>query len=148
MIKYALECDGGHRFDAWFGNMADYDRQELAGDLICPACASRSVTKALMAPAITGGARPQAEGPESAAMPVTFDAQIAAMRAYLAANFTNVGPAFAEEARKIHYGEVAHRQIYGQATPADVERLHDEGVSISPLPPFLVDGVPDNAKLN
>jgi len=46
----------------------------------------------------------------------------------------NVGEQFAEEARKIHYGEAEKRVIYGKADREQVHSLTEEGIDILPLP--------------
>ena len=57
------------------------------------------------------------------------------LRKYVMENADYVGPNFAEEARKIHYGETPERHIYGEATPKEAQELIEEGVDVSPLPP-------------
>jgi hypothetical protein len=45
-----------------------------------------------------------------------------------------VGQKFPEEARKMHYGEIDHRSIYGEASPDEAQKLHEEGIEFHPLP--------------
>jgi hypothetical protein len=127
MIAYQLQCRNGHGFEGWFKDSAAFDSQAADGKLTCPSCNSRKVEKAVMAPAIAGRAREQAEA----------RAALRAMRKTVLDNAEHVGSAFPEEARKIHYGEVEERPIYGEASPEDVEALLDEGVAILPVPPDL-----------
>jgi hypothetical protein len=54
--------------------------------------------------------------------------------AYIRKHTEDVGAAFPEEARKIHYGETAVRNIRGQASAQDVAALSDEGIDVTPIP--------------
>ena len=135
MIKYALQCAAGHRFEGWFANMADYDGQAAAGALRCPVCDSASVEKALMAPNLaTGRARDAAADEKLAAFKRGLNDAARKVRDHVHANAEGVGRAFPEEARKIHYGEAEDRPIYGEATPKEAAELAEEGVAIAPVP--------------
>ena len=125
MIAYQLQCRNGHSFEGWFKDSAAFDAQSADGKLACPSCNSRKVEKAVMAPAIAGKAREQAQA----------RATLRAMRQAVLENAEHVGGAFPEEARKIHYGETPERPIYGEASADDVEALLDEGVEVLPIPP-------------
>ena len=135
MIKYALQCGGGHRFEGWFSNSADYDGQAAAGALSCPVCGQAHVEKALMAPNIATGRRRDAAAEERLAI-VRAGLNEAArkVRDHVHANAEGVGRDFPEEARKIHYGEAEDRPIYGQATKQEAEALTKEGIEIAPVP--------------
>jgi hypothetical protein len=137
MIRYALACDAGHSFESWFRSSDDFDVQARRGLVACPHCGSPRVSKQIMAPAI----RPSPDGEiaaRSVVMPdpkqAEFQQMMRAFRQFVEQNAENVGGDFAEEARKIHYGETEERAIYGQATPAEVRSLHEEGVEVAPLP--------------
>jgi hypothetical protein len=125
MIAYQLQCRNGHSFEGWFKDSAAFEGQAAGGKLTCPSCNSRKVEKAVMAPAIAGKAREQAQA----------RAALRAMRKAVLENAEHVGGAFPEEARKIHYGETEERPIYGEASADDVEALLDEGVEVLPIPP-------------
>ena len=134
MIRYALRCDHDHGFDAWFGSSSDYDDQAARGLVECPFCGSRAVEKAVMAPAL-GGARRSADAPDAARKMQTMMMEAAReVRAHVEANFDYVGDRFAREARDIHEGRSETREIYGEATPAEVKKLKDDGVPVSALP--------------
>ena len=134
MIRYALRCDHDHGFDAWFGSSSDYDDQAARGLVECPFCGSRAVEKAVMAPAL-GGARRSADAPDAARKMQTMMMEAAReVRAHVEANFDYVGDRFAREARDIHEGRSEKREIYGEATPAEVKKLKDDGVPVSALP--------------
>ena len=133
MIRYALHCDHDHGFEAWFGSSSDYDDQAARGLIECPFCGSRAVSKQIMAPAVSGTKK--SEPSEVAAKMQTMMMQAAReVRAHVEQNFDYVGDAFAREARDIHEGKSEKREIYGEATPAEVKKLKDDGVPCAPLP--------------
>lgn len=148
MILYDLICDKEHQFDSWFRNSTVVEKLLKMGQVSCPKCGSVTVQKALQAPNITPskkkGKAPKM--PAAPAMPdVTPNADVAQaiekmteayneLRETIEKNFDNVGDQFAEEARKIHYGEAPERGIYGDATPEQTEELHEEGIPVFALP--------------
>ena len=134
MIRYALLCEHGHDFEGWFGASADFDDQQARGLIECPVCATKAVRKAIMAPAVSGTRkRPADQGPaQTQAMMMEAMGRI---RRHVEDNFDDVGDTFAREARAIHEGRSEDRGIYGQATPAEVRDLVEDGVPIAPLPP-------------
>ena len=133
MIKYALACDGGHDFEGWFGASADYDDQAARGLLSCPVCDSRAVHKQIMAPAVAGTKKRGGDiSPAGRAAMVEMMTQV---RRHVEDNFDYVGPKFAAEARAIHDGKAEGRGIYGEATPAEVKALAEDGVPVAPMPP-------------
>ena len=155
MMKYALACERKHNFEIWFSDSSDYDKQRKRGLVTCPVCDSKKVEKAIMAPALGRGTRkrsvaiePAVEAPApntpatSAPEPVAmispqeqeFRAKLKELRDHLTANADNVGKKFPEEARKMHYGEIEHRSIYGEASPDEAKDLHEEGIEFHPLP--------------
>lgn len=126
MIKYRLVCNKGHEFDAWFSNSAAFENQRKEGLLACTICASPHVQKAVMAPAVPVKAnRKQEAGLRQVAEK---------MSRHVEENFDYVGGDFAEEARKIHYGEADERDIYGETSLEDAKDLIEEGVPVAPLP--------------
>ena len=153
MIRFSLVCDAGHAFEGWFASNDDYDRQAKMGLVACAVCGSAHVEKALMAPSVktarksehrverdqtqAGEAAPASETPVALTMTpeqAEVAARIHALVREVRANSDNVGKAFAEEARKIHFGEAPPRGIYGEASRDEVESLLEEGVSVAPLP--------------
>jgi hypothetical protein len=149
MIRYALVCERRHEFESWFRNSAAYDKQAVRGLVNCPHCGSAKVEKAIMAPRLAGARKAKAQGaPETAARPPEttspvamispqeheFRAKLKELREHITKNADNVGKKFPEEARKMHYGEIEHRSIYGEATPDDARELHDEGIEFFPVP--------------
>lgn len=154
MIRYALSCTNGHDFEAWFRSGVDFDDQQARGYLACPSCGDAAVTKSLMAPAVrpsevrearvavrpgpasaAGGPAIQAAtgGPAGAAQ-AEMIARLRELKAAMLASSEDVGTSFAEEARKIHYGEAPARQVHGQASLDDARALVEEGVEVMPLP--------------
>jgi len=156
LIRYALCCGNGHDFEAWFSGSADFDTQAARGLVTCAVCGSADVHKALMAPSVkrtdndrSGKGRsagpdhtdvPQApvQQPVAAAagpgMPEEVRSALRQLRKAVVENSDYVGPGFAEEARKIHYGEVPARGIYGEASTEDTKALEEEGIEVYPLP--------------
>lgn len=133
MIRYALVCDHDHEFEGWFGSSADYDQQQARGLVECPVCASKTVRKQIMAPAVVGARKTvQDEAPRRAQMMMEA---MGKLRAHVEENFDDVGDAFASEARAIHEGRAEDRGIYGQASPKEVKDLIEDGVPVAPLPP-------------
>jgi hypothetical protein len=136
MIRYALVCDQAHAFEGWFGASADYDDQAARGLVECPICASRAVKKQIMAPAVAGAKK---RGDPSAirggAKRQMMMEAMARVRAHVEDTFDYVGDRFAREARAIHEGKSEERGIYGEATPAEVKGLVEDGVPVAPLPP-------------
>lgn len=151
MIRYSLVCDSAHEFESWFASSDAFEGQSRRGLISCPVCNSSKVERAIMAPNLARtdrGPRPQeaaAEVPAAAAAtpaPVAlmgekemaFRSMLEALHKHVTEHAEHVGPRFAEEALKIHYGEADSRAIYGEATPEDAHRLHEEGVEFLPLP--------------
>ena len=133
MIRFALICARGHDFDAWFGSGDSYDEQIEAHAVTCPCCGSAQVKKAPMAPAVKRG-KPAPSASSAAGNRKQTFAFLKGLRAHLEANAEHVGPAFPEEARKMHYGESEARSIYGEASLEEAKALHEEGIPAVPLP--------------
>lgn len=143
MIRYALRCEHDHGFEAWFGDSAAYDDQVARGLVECPACGSHAVSKQIMAPAVAG-TRKSAVSADPARLQTLMMQAAREVRSHVEANFDYVGDAFAREARDIHEGRTEKREIYGEATSAEVKKLKDDGVPCAPLPPLP----PDPAKVH
>jgi hypothetical protein len=155
MIRYALVCEKGHEFESWFQDSTAYDKQVKRGLVTCPQCSSAKVEKGIMAPRLSTTAKkqrapleapaaPPAEPVATAATPAPvamispqeqeFRSKLKELRDHLTKNADNVGAKFPEEARKMHYGEIEHRSIYGVASPEEAKELSEEGVEFHPLP--------------
>ncbi|MEO0635607.1 MAG: DUF1178 family protein [Pseudomonadota bacterium] len=139
MIKYSLQCSEDHRFEAWFESSSSFDDQLAKGFVSCPVCGTTDVHKMLMTPGVSTGRRKDArkEAVQVAAlssMHGEMRAKLKEVRDHIHANTEDVGAAFPEEARKIHYGEAEQRGIRGAAAPEEVKSLVDEGVEIAPVP--------------
>ena len=151
MIRYNLRCERGHSFESWFQSSSAYESQEKRKLVSCPACGSDKVERAIMAPRIvskkgrdTRPAQPaettgtEVAAPESTpllmAQELELRAKIKELRDHIVKNADNVGERFPNEARKMHYGDIEHRPIYGEASPDEARALIDEGVEVSPLP--------------
>jgi len=134
MIVYNLRCRNSHEFEGWFKDSATFDTQAKAGKLVCPMCNSGNVEKAIMAPAVSGTKKGTVTAPEELRKMRQF---MTGLRKHVLENAENVGPKFADEARKIHYGETEERPIYGESTIKDAVELVEEGIDVAPLPPDL-----------
>ncbi len=134
MIRYALVCEQAHEWEAWFGSSADYYEQAGRGLVECPLCATKRVSKQIMAPAVAGTKRskPSDVPPQMHAMMMEAATKV---RRHVEENFDYVGDAFASEARAIHEGRSEERGVYGEATPEEVKALVEDGVPVAPLPP-------------
>lgn len=142
MIVYKLCCKKSHEFEAWFRDSAAADDQIAAGRVVCPTCGTTSVSKAIMAPRVAKGQAKQ--DPAAAGRQLTNDPQVGArtelvealreLRRHIETRCDYVGDKFAEEARKIHYGEIERRDIYGEASPEEAKTLREEGVEVYGIP--------------
>jgi hypothetical protein len=151
MIRYNLRCDNDHTFESWFQSSSAYETQEKRKLVNCPVCGSAKVERAIMAPQIVSKKGRNIEAPAPAAAPGTdvatpastplmmaqereLRAKLRELRDHIVKNADNVGERFPNEARKMHYGDIEHRPIYGEASPEEARALIDEGVEVAPLP--------------
>ena len=138
MILYSLRCAEDHEFDGWFRDSAGFDKQRESGFLTCPECGSTDVSKALMTPRLSSAREASVPVPEPTkqVMPQAAELkrQLLVLRRAVQENCDYVGDRFAEEARKIHYGEAEAHGIYGETTPDDAESLREEGVEFGAIP--------------
>ncbi len=147
MIKYALKCEVDHDFEAWFPSSDGFDEQSRQGLVECPMCGSRQVAKAIMAPMVrTSKGRDEAGDAQRRLAELAFK-----VRKHVEATHDYVGDSFAREARDIHAGLTPERPIYGQATPAEVKSLVEDGVPVAAIPamaPKAVEAKVETKKLN
>ncbi|HXQ53818.1 MAG TPA: DUF1178 family protein [Stellaceae bacterium] len=150
MILFKLKCSAEHEFDGWFRDNAAYDRQHARGEIACPECGDEAVEKAPMAPRLgrsrsDRGERQAEQRTEAAPAPPASPAAaprnpaelrraLQELRKQVETNCDNVGPRFAEEARRMHRGEAPSRGIYGDATPAESQKLAEEGIEVACIP--------------
>ena len=151
MIRYNLRCDRGHAFESWFQSSSAYESQEKRKLVSCPACGSVKVERAIMAPQIVSkknkdsanvtpspAASTEVAAPASTPLMMAQERELRAklkeLRDNIVKNADNVGERFPNEARKMHYGDIEHRPIYGEASPDEARSLIEEGVEVSPLP--------------
>ncbi len=159
MIRYALRCDQNHDFESWFQSSTAYDSQRKRKLVTCPVCDSANVEKAVMAPRLAkksnraksgSAAAPAAQppvGPETSApeqvslisaQELELRTKLKELRDHIVSKADTVGDDFPTEARKMHYGDIEHRPIYGEASLGEAKALIDEGIEVAPLP-----GLPD-----
>jgi hypothetical protein len=150
MILFDLQCGKGHVFEGWFRDNATYEAQEKAREVACPACGDTAVRKAIMAPRIgrSSKAAPETPAPAEPSSPnpkalaklaagqqaKELRAKLTELRKLVETNCDYVGPKFAEEARRIHYGETEHRNIYGEASKEEAKSLTEEGIEFGSIP--------------
>jgi hypothetical protein len=152
VIRYALTCDRDHVFESWFRSSETFDDQAARGLLACPLCGSPKVEKAMMAPAVTARPKQRAQNPDppgdapapapevKSPVAILSDRErqlrekLKELRDHLTQNADYVGPAFPDEARKMHHGEIDRRSIYGEASPEEAAALSEEGIEFHPLP--------------
>jgi hypothetical protein len=134
VIRYALACPDGHAFEAWFASAGSFDEQRQSGDVLCPQCGARDISKALMTPSVAGTKKKAGDVSLTANPPAELAEAIRTIRRNLTENAEYVGDRFAAEARRIHFEEAEKRGIYGEANLDDVRGLIDDGVEFHPLP--------------
>lgn len=139
MIRFSIACEQAHEFEAWFRNNDDFDKQAKRGFVECPSCGSTKVHKALMAPAVSTARKQEKIALAMGEAQKQAMAQLKALSEKLRENADYVGDKFAEEARKIHFGETDQRGIYGEATLEEVRGLAEDGVDFMPIPVFPED---------
>jgi hypothetical protein len=136
LIRFSLTCENAHEFEGWFRSNEDFDKQALRGLVDCPSCGSHKVEKALMAPAVSTGRKQEKIALAMGEAQKQAMAQMKAMAEKIRENADYVGDKFAEEARKIHFGEADARGIYGEATFDEAKSLAEDGVAFMPVPVF------------
>ena len=137
-----LQCAHQHRFEGWFDSEDDFRNQLARGQLQCPVCGDAAIVKRLSAPRLNFGSTPEPGAvqrspsdvgePESAQL--SRQASWLAMVRHIVANTDDVGRQFADEARRMHYGEIGQRAIRGEATVDEALEMIDEGIEVMPLP--------------
>ncbi|MBU6458212.1 MAG: DUF1178 family protein [Bradyrhizobium sp.] len=144
MIHYNLRCARGHAFESWFQSSDAYERQEKRKLVNCPVCGSAKVERGIMAPQIVSKKGRDVVEPAPAASPASAPllmaqerevlAKLRELRDHILSSSDNVGERFPNEARKMHYGDIEHRPIYGEASPDEARALMEEGVEVATLP--------------
>ena len=162
MIHYELRCQADHAFDGWFRDSGTFEQQAKRGQIACPTCGDTGIQRALMAPRLSRGGRPAIEAAREgsgaddgakrvpaptaageaktvahtsvAAIPDEMRVFLQRLRSEVERKCTYVGPAFAAAARRMHDGEIEAKPIYGEATPDEVEALHEDGIDIARIP--------------
>jgi hypothetical protein len=135
MIVFDLSCSAGHGFEGWFKDAQAFKSQRKVRKISCPVCADTDIARVPAGSRISHGhAAAVDRAAQASAEARAWRETAQALHAKVAENCENVGPRFAEEARKIHYGEADSRGIYGEATVTEARELVDEGVPVLPLP--------------
>ena len=139
MITFTLLCDKDHEFEGWFKDSAAFEEQRQAGQIECPVCGSHAVQQGLSRPNISSGKMQTSARTEQA---LRMRESLKALRREIEGTHENVGEKFAEEARKIHYGEKEARGIYGQTSGDEAKELLEEGIAVTPIP--WIEDTPEN----
>lgn len=158
MIRYSLSCKNRHVFDSWFQDSSAFDRQVKRKLVTCPQCGDTRIEKTIMAPQVSdskrvkrskavetildktaakpAGAAPAAQEPVAMVSPQERElrAKLKELREHIVKNSDHVGARFPEEARKMHYGEIEHRSIHGEASMDEARELAEEGIEFYPVP--------------
>jgi hypothetical protein len=139
MIVFNLGCENSHRFEGWFASSEDFERQ-VGGKLVaCPLCGNANIARLPHAAHVKSGAKERpARGERATASAQQYanmgSEVLAKLMEHIIENTEDVGAAFPEEARRIHYHEAPERRIRGTASRDEVEALKDEGVEVVALP--------------
>ncbi len=131
MILFELRCGNDHHFEAWFRDNATFESLAASGEIACPECGDVQVTKAIMAPRLNRATGARLDAHDTAQEMRRLLGQI---RTSIESSCDYVGDKFADEARKIHYGEAPSRPIYGEASGDDAKALEEEGVDFARVP--------------
>ena len=134
MIVFQLNCGNNHSFDIWFRDGNTADRQLARGLVECPDCGDRKVGKALMAPRVAGGKGDKSPAQNMTVLAKNMREQLVEVRRQVEENCDYVGDKFADEARKIHYGEADARGIFGEASEDQHRELSEEGIEVARIP--------------
>ena len=130
MIVFNLNCLGcGFCFEGWFENSKDYNKQINKGFVSCPSCNSVKIKKALMAPNVA-----KKSNSKNSKRNKSIASNVKKLKKIIEKEFDYVGENFTEEAKKIKYGEVKERAIYGEASIEQTKELMDENIDVLPLP--------------
>jgi hypothetical protein len=131
-----LQCSHHHAFEGWFGSEEEFQSQLQRGLVECPMCGDTAVAKLPTAPRLNLGAQPEPQARQDVVSVPDAALQKAwlQMVRHVMANTEDVGERFAEEARRIHYGETEERGIRGQASAEETQALLEEGIGVLPLP--------------
>lgn len=135
MIKFDLICENEHIFEASFDDSMSFENQRKKKLIECPLCNSSEISKSVMAPNISNKSTSSSKiNRKKNELFSNYNKQINRIKTEIEKSFTYVGKKFPEEARKIHYGEVEDKSIYGEATEKESQELVDEGIQLVRLP--------------
>ncbi|MGA9659230.1 MAG: DUF1178 family protein [Asticcacaulis sp.] len=144
MIRYALKCDVGHEFEAWFSSSGGFDEQVSRGLVECPMCGTQAVSKAIMAPMVRSSKKAASAMDAVAEGRKAVAEALYRLRQHVESTHDYVGNDFASEARDIHQGMAPDRPIYGEATPEEVRGLVEGGVPVAAIPVFTPQVAPES----
>jgi hypothetical protein len=138
VIVFDLGCENNHRFEGWFASNEEFAQQLRRRLITCPSCGNSNIVRLPHAPHVradggkrTARAEPAAAGQQYANVGSEV---LVKLIEHIIENTEDVGTAFSEEARKIHYHEAPDRKIRGTASREEVEALKEEGIEVVALP--------------
>ena len=134
MIVFDLECSQGHTFEGWFDSSEAFDEQRRQGLVSCPVCGDIDVRRVLSPVALKRGVREEPRQVEGPSEDINYRKLAQEVVRYVQENFEDVGPKFAVEALKMHYGVSEPRNIRGSATEEEEKVLKDEGIEFFKIP--------------
>ena len=134
MIVFDLECSRGHRFEGWFDSIDAFDEQNSQGLVSCPMCGDTQVRRVLSPVAPKKGANTPRKTDEGTSNEIDYKRLAQEVVRYVKENFEDVGPKFAAEALKMHYGVTEPKNIRGSATEEEEKILKDEGIEFFKIP--------------
>ena len=134
MILFDLSCENEHQFEAWFPSSKKYDEQRKRKLISCPYCNSNKIKKALMAPNLNMLSKSKNKKNVSLKNKKSLETNIKKLKKLIETNTKDVGKNFAEEARKIYYGEKKSQSIRGETTKKEAKELIEEGIPCISMP--------------
>jgi len=133
MIQYRLKCDHGHEFDSWFQSADMFETLNQNGQVECPICGSKTISKSLMAPSVQSRVKIAEQTSQDPGANLAAS-ELQNLQRKIEENSDYVGTNFARDARDMHDGLIPERAIYGEAKPDDARKLVEDGISVLPLP--------------
>ena len=138
MILYDLKCHEAHVFEAWFENSNSFSQQRKKKLIRCPFCNSFKISKSVMSPNVSSKSNSSSKTKiKNQDTYAAYNKYIKKIKKEFDSNFEYVGKNFTKSARKMHYGEIAEKPIYGEASEKEAKELSKEGVELMKLPWFL-----------
>jgi|TARA_B100001057_G_scaffold351886_1_gene353392 hypothetical protein len=134
MIKYILRCENEHEFESWFSNSKEFEKLKKNNFLNCVKCQSLRIEKSIMSPRVLSGNKNETKEKENQKELRELKIELIKMRKFVEKNFKFVGDHFAKEVKNIYYDKKNNTNIYGTATPEELDDLEEEGIEFNSIP--------------